>query len=168
MALLALLEDIANGCIRRERVFRDLWFFGSWWLRTWWFRFPRANLLELWVGPGFGEGDDEESRISNNTRPDYATFSGNRIIPEGIGWAVRSESGSSEPCQSVCFKQDRPHLSQIWLPYDAVNQANIKAQFTAIAGTIDRTHIAIKAPSEGENVYVNWKHFNFFKKQISK
>ena len=81
MAVLALLEDIANGRIRNERVFRDYYDFlahdDDWLISR--FRFPR-------VGPGFEEADDEESRIaSSNTSPDYAWFSSNRIIPEGIG-----------------------------------------------------------------------------------
>ena len=53
------------------------------------------------VGPGFGEGDGEESRISSNTSPDHAWFSGNRIITEGIGWPVRNVSGSSEGLMMV-------------------------------------------------------------------
>ncbi|KAL6458637.1 hypothetical protein MHYP_G00321090 [Metynnis hypsauchen] len=49
MAALALLEDIANGRIRRERVFRDHYDFlahdDDWLISC--FRFPRAVLLEL-------------------------------------------------------------------------------------------------------------------------
>ncbi|KAL6487847.1 hypothetical protein MHYP_G00044730 [Metynnis hypsauchen] len=49
MAALALLEDIANGRIRRERVFRDHYDFlahdDDWLISR--FRFPRAVLLEL-------------------------------------------------------------------------------------------------------------------------
>ena len=76
---------------------------------------------------------------------------------------------------SGCFKRDHPHLSQvayIRFPYDAANQANIKAQFAEIAGfpnvigAIDCTHIAIKAPSEGEYAYVNRKHFHSLNVQI--
>ncbi|KAK0141620.1 Phosphoribosyl pyrophosphate synthase-associated protein 1 [Merluccius polli] len=60
----------------------------------------------------------------------------------------------------------------IRFPYDAVNQAHIKAQFAEIAGfpnvigAIDCTHIAIKAPSEGEYAYVNRKHFHSLNVQI--
>lgn len=49
MALLALLEDYANGRIRRERVFRDhddfLAHDDDWLISR--FRFPRAVLLDL-------------------------------------------------------------------------------------------------------------------------
>ena len=49
MALLALLEDHANGRVRRERVFRDhndLLAHDDDWLMSR-FRFPRAMLLDL-------------------------------------------------------------------------------------------------------------------------
>ena len=65
------------------------------------------------------------------------------------------------------------HISARYIrfPYDAVNQANIKAQFAdsrfpVLIGAIDCTHIAIKAPSEGEYVYVNRKHFHSLNVQI--
>ena len=49
MAALVVLEDIANGAIRRERVFRDrhdlLAHEDKWLISR--FRFPRAILLEL-------------------------------------------------------------------------------------------------------------------------
>ncbi|KAK0131545.1 putative nuclease HARBI1 [Merluccius polli] len=60
----------------------------------------------------------------------------------------------------------------IKFPYNAVEQANIKAQFAARAGfpnvirAIDCTHIAIKAPSQDEFVYVNRKHFHSINVQI--
>ena len=52
----------------------------------------------------------------------------------------------------------------IKFPYNAVEQANIKAQFAAragfpnVIGAIDCTHI--EAPSHDEFVYVNRKHFH--------
>ena len=60
----------------------------------------------------------------------------------------------------------------IKFPYNAVEQANIKAQFAAragfpnVIGAIDCTHIAIKAPSQNEFVYVNRKHFHSINVQI--
>ena len=51
-------------------------------------------------------------------------------------------------------------------------QANIKAQFEAragfpnVIGAIDCTHIAIKAPSHDEFIYVNRKHFHLINVQI--
>ena len=56
MAVLALLEEFANGHIRRERVFRDYHDFlahdDDWLISQ--FRVPRAILLELCteLGPG--------------------------------------------------------------------------------------------------------------------
>ncbi|KAL6478454.1 hypothetical protein MHYP_G00142890 [Metynnis hypsauchen] len=67
MAALALLEDIANGRIRRERVFRDHYDFlahdDDWLISR--FRFPRAVLLELCaeLGPVL-ERDTARSRAS--------------------------------------------------------------------------------------------------------
>ncbi len=52
----------------------------------------------------------------------------------------------------------------IRFPYTVEEQAEIKRQFAAMSGfsnvigTIDGTHIAIKAQSENEFVYVNRKH----------
>ena len=115
MAVLALLEDNANG---RTVVPWLLWFFGSWWWLTYQpiqicKSYPLGNLY--CVGPGFGEADGEESHIaSSHTSPDYSWFSSNRIVPEGMGWPVRNESGSSEPRHSGCFKRDHPHLSQVY------------------------------------------------------
>jgi len=60
----------------------------------------------------------------------------------------------------------------IKFPYNPVEQANIKAQFAVRAGfpdvirVIDCTHIAIKAPSQDEFVYVNRKHFHSINVQI--
>ena len=60
----------------------------------------------------------------------------------------------------------------IKFPYNAVEQANIKAQFEAragfptVIGAIDCTHIAIKATSHDEFVYVNRKHFHWIKVHI--
>ena len=54
----------------------------------------------------------------------------------------------------------------------AVEQANIKAQFEAragfpnVIGAINCTHIAIKAPSNDEILYVNRKNFHSINVQI--
>jgi len=58
----------------------------------------------------------------------------------------------------------------IKFPYNAVEQANIKAQFAAragfpnVIGAIECSHIAIKAPSYDE--FVNRKHFHSINVQI--
>lgn len=54
----------------------------------------------------------------------------------------------------------------IKLLYNAAKQANIKAQFAArgsflnVIGNIDCKHIAINAPYQDKDVYVNGKHFH--------
>jgi len=121
MAALAILEDIANGAMRRERVFKDredsLAHDGVWLISR--FRFPRAILLELCA-----------ELLEHNAEARYIKFS-----------------------------------------YNAVEQANIKAQFAAragfpkVIGAIDCTHGAIKAPSHDEFVYVR-KHFHSINVQI--
>ena len=67
----------------------------------------------------------------------------------------------------ICFS-----ARYIKFPYNAVEQANIKAQFAARAGfpnvieALDCTHIAIKVPSDDEFVYVIWKHFHSINAQL--
>lgn len=60
----------------------------------------------------------------------------------------------------------------IRFPYTVVEQANSKRQFAAMSGfpnvigAIDCTHIAIRAPSESEFVYVNRKNVHTINVQI--
>ena len=60
----------------------------------------------------------------------------------------------------------------IRFPYTVVEQANSKRQFAAMSGfpnvigAIDCTHIAIRAPSENEFVYVNRKNVHTINVQI--
>ena len=138
MAALAALEDFANGAIRRELVFRDredlLARDGGWLISC--FRFPRAILLELWG----------ELRLALECKAEA-----NRLGP-CLSTLSRARPAEWGNC---------PHLSR----YNKFQQANNKAQFSAgagfpnVIGAIDCTHIAIKAPSHDEFVYVR-KHFH--------
>ena len=87
-----------------------------------------------------------------------AAFEGN---PPGT--ACRAAAGvgaqhNKEPC-AVCALTLSAYQPGISNSHNAVEQANIKAQFEARAGfpngigAIDCTHIAIKAPSHDEFVY---------------
>ena len=57
-------------------------------------------------------------------------------------------------------------------PYTVGEQANIKRQFAAMSGfpnvigAIDCTHVAIRAPSENEFIYVNRKNVHTINVQI--
>ncbi|KAL6469110.1 hypothetical protein MHYP_G00226340 [Metynnis hypsauchen] len=178
MAALALLEDIANGRIRRERVFRDHYDFlahdDDWLISR--FRFPRAVLLELCaeLGPVL-ERETARSRASPvplqvlTTLGFLATGSFQRKLADRSGI---SQSSLSRAMPAVLDGIICMSAKYIKFPYEAVDQANIKAQFAAIAsfpnviGAIDCTHIAIKAPSEEEFAYVNRKHFHSINVQI--
>ncbi|KAK0146660.1 Protein kinase C alpha type [Merluccius polli] len=160
---------IANGRIRNERVFRDYYDFlahdDDWLISR--FRFPRAILLEICteLGPGLERQTARSHALPVpiqvlTTLGFLATGSFQRELADRSGM-----SQGSEPRHSGCFKQGSS-TSQ------PVNQANIKAQFAELAGfpnvigAIDCTHIAIKAPSEGEYAYVNRKHFHSLNVQI--
>ena len=60
----------------------------------------------------------------------------------------------------------------IQFPFTVGEQANSKAQFAAVSGfpnvigAIDCTHVAIRAPSVDEAVYVNRKHYHSLNVQI--
>ena len=178
MAALALLEDIANGRIRRERVFRDHNDFLAQdddWLISY-FRFPRAILLELCaeLGPNL-----ERETVRSHALPvplQVLTTLG-FLATGSFQRELADRSGISQSCLSRAMPAVwdgiiRLSTRYITFPYDAGDQPNIKAQFAAIAGfhnvigAIDCTHIAIKAPSEEEFAYVNRKHFHSINVQI--
>lgn len=178
MAYLALLEDVANGRIRRERVFRDqqdLLANDDEWLMSR-FRLPRAVLLHLIaeLGPALERGTRRnhaipvslqvltcigflatgtfQRELADRSGISQPTFS--RILPEVLGGVI----GLSP--------------NYIKFPYTVGEQANKKAQFAAksdfpnVIGAIDCTHIAIRAPSENEFAFVNRKHFHSLNVQV--
>lgn len=160
MAYLALLEDVANARLRRERIFRDqldLLANDDEWLMSR-FRLPRAVLLDLCavLGPalqrstrrnravpvplqvlttlGFLATGTFQRELADRSGISQPTFS--RVMPDVLGGII----GLS-------------HL-YIKFPYTVGEQANKKAQFAAMSGfpnvigAIDCTHVAIRAPSD--------------------
>ncbi|KAK0136546.1 putative nuclease HARBI1 [Merluccius polli] len=119
------------------------------------FRFPKA--ISSWKSTELGPGLERQTARSHalpvpiqvlTTLGFLATGSFQRELADRSGM-----SQGSEPRHCGCFKRDHPHLSQI-------------ADFPNVIGAIDCTHIAIKAPSEGEYAYVNRKHFHSLNVQI--
>ncbi len=178
MAALALLEDIVNGNIWRERIFRereDLLANEDDWLMSR-FRLPRAVLLELCaeLRPALERSTARNQGLSVPTQvlttlgfPATGAFQ--RELADRSGVYQSTLSGAMP---AVWDEIIRMSFRYIKFPYNAVEQADIKAQFAARAGflnvieAIDCTHIAIKAPSQDEFVFVNRKHFHSINVQI--
>ena len=133
--VLALLEDIANGRIRNERVFRDYYDFlahdDDWLISR--FRFPRAILLEICteLGPGLERQTARSHALPVpiqvlTTLGFLATGSFQRELTDRSGM---SQGALSRAIPAVLNGIIRISARYIRFPYDAVNQANIKAQF---------------------------------------
>ena len=73
----------------------------------------QVNFVLSWARVGEGDGEGV-THCQFQYKSWLCLVFCNRIITEGIGWPVRNESGSSEPCHSGCFKWDYPHLSQVY------------------------------------------------------
>lgn len=178
MAALALLEDIANRAIRRERVFRDRADFlahdDTWLISR--YRLPRTALLELCaqMGPhlerhtrrnqaipvqvqvlsvlGFLATGTFQREIGDRSGISQSTFS--RILPDVLRGIIR-----------LC-----PRL--IRFPYSAQEQQEVmedflrKTGFPNVIGAIDCTHVAIRAPHVNEYMYVNRKNFHSINVQL--
>ncbi|KAL2082806.1 hypothetical protein ACEWY4_022624 [Coilia grayii] len=178
MAALALLEDIANRAIRRERVFCDRADFlahdDTWLISR--YRLPRTALLELCaqMGPhlerrtrhnqaipvqvqvlsvlGFLATGTFQREIGDRSGISQSTFS--RILPDVLRGIIR-----------LC-----PRL--IRFPYSAQEQQEVmedflrKTGFPNVIGAIDCTHVAIRAPHVNEYMYVNRKKFHSINVQL--
>uniref|UniRef100_A0A9J8AW41 Putative nuclease HARBI1 n=1 Tax=Cyprinus carpio carpio TaxID=630221 RepID=A0A9J8AW41_CYPCA len=178
MALLALLEDYANGRIRRERVFRDhddfLAHDDDWLISR--FRFPRAVLLDLCAELG--------PVLERATRRNHAIPVQIQVLTT-LGFLatgcfqreLADRSGISQPSLSAIISVVLNGILNmvsryIRFPYTVREQAEIKTQFAAMSGfpnvigAIDCTHVAIRAPSENEFAYVNRKHVHSINVQI--
>uniref|UniRef100_A0A9J7Y678 Putative nuclease HARBI1 n=1 Tax=Cyprinus carpio carpio TaxID=630221 RepID=A0A9J7Y678_CYPCA len=178
MALLALLEDYANGRIRRERVFRDhddfLAHDDDWLISR--FTFPRAVLLDLCAELG--------PVLERATRRNHAIPVQIQVLTT-LGFLatgcfqreLADRSGISQPSLSAIISVVLNGILNmvsryIRFPYTVREQAEIKTQFAAMSGfpnvigAIDCTHVAIRAPSENEFAYVNRKHVHSINVQI--
>ncbi|XP_041846127.1 putative nuclease HARBI1 [Melanotaenia boesemani] len=178
MDALALLEDYANGRIRMERVFRDHQDFlandDDWLICR--FRFPRAVLLNLCaeLGPVL-----ERSTRRNHAIPAHmqvlttlgilATGSFQRELADRSGISQPSLSNVMPAVLDGIIKMSSRYIK---FPYTVGEQANIKRQFAAstgfpnVIGAIDCTHVAIRAPSQNEFVYVNRKNVHSVNVQV--
>lgn len=178
MADLALLEDVANGRIRSERIFRqqeDLLANEDEWLMSR-FRLPRAVLLDLCglLGPA----------LQRSTRRNHAVPVPLQVLTT-LGFLatgtfqreLADRSGISQPTLSRVMPDVLKGIiasshDSIEFPYTAGEQANKKAQFAAmygfpnVIGAIDCTHVAIRAPNVNENTFINRKHFHSINVQI--
>lgn len=172
MAALALLEDIANRAIRRERVFRDradllahddLWLISR-------YRLPRAALLELCaqMGPILQRRTRRNQAIPVQIQVlsvlgFLATGTFQREISDRSGI---SQSSLSRILPDVlrCIVRRCPQF--IRFPYSAEEQRHVKEDFLRksgfpnVIGAIDCTHVAIQAPRVNEYMYVNRKNFH--------
>jgi len=178
MAALALLEDIANRRIRRERVFRDqtdLLAHDDDWLMSR-FRLPRALLLELCaeLGPAL---EHETARNHALPVPLQVLTTLGFLATGAFQRELADRSGISQPSLSRAMPAVwngliRMSPRYIKFPFTVGEQANIKLQFAAMSrfpnviGAIDCTHIAIRAPSDHEFAYVNRKHFHSINVQV--
>ena len=117
MAALALLEDLANGAIRRERLFRerdDLLVNDDNWLISR-FRFPRPVLLELCA--------ELRLALERNTARSQGLSVPTQVlttlgflatgIPAGAGRPVRSVPVNPEPSHASCVGRNHPNVIQV-------------------------------------------------------
>ena len=178
MAYLALLEDLANHALRRERVFKDradlLGESTEWLLSR--YRFPKNVLLDLChdLGPMLAR----DTRRTNAIPVHIQLLSTLGFLATGtFQREVGDISGISQPSMSRTMPAVLDAIislapNYIQFPYRDPQQAEIKRGFHAIArfpniiGAIDCTHIAIKAPSTNEFNYVNRKGFHSVNVQI--
>lgn len=178
MAYLALLEDLANNALRRERVFQDradlLGESTEWLLSR--YRFPKNVLLDLCrdLGPVLERETNRTKAIPVHiqllsTLGFLATGTFQREVGDICGISQPSVSRIMPAVLDAIISLAPTYIQ---FPYRNPQQAAIKRDFHAIArfpniiGAIDCTHIAIKAPSTNEFNYVNRKGFHSVNVQI--
>ena len=175
MAYLALLEDLANHALRRERIFKDradlLGESTEWLLSR--YRFPKNVLLDLCrdLGPMLAR----DTRRTNAIPVHIQLLSTLGFLAIGtFQHEVGDISGISQPSMSRTMPAVLDAIislapNYIQFPYRDPQQAEIKWGFHAIArfpniiGAIDCTHIAIKAQSTNK---FNRKGFHSVNVQI--
>uniref|UniRef100_A0A8C9ZM49 Putative nuclease HARBI1 n=1 Tax=Sander lucioperca TaxID=283035 RepID=A0A8C9ZM49_SANLU len=168
MAALALLEDIANRRIRREREFRDqtdLLAHDDDWLMSR-FRLPKAILLELCteLGPAL-----QRETVRNHGLPvplQVRTTLG--FLKTGaFQRELADQSGISQPSLSRAMPAVwngiiRMSPRYIRFPF-TVGEKRAKQAFWAkygfpgVLGAIDCTHVQLRPPSENTLIYINRK-----------
>lgn len=178
MAHLALLEDLVNHALRRERIFReraDLFGESTEWLLSR-YRFPKQILLNLChdLGPML----EQETKRTRAIPVHIQVLSTLGFLATGtFQREVGDRSGISQPSMSKIMPAVLDAIislgpNYIQFPYTNPQQAEIKRGFHAIAGfpniigAIDCTHIAIKTPSHNKFNYVNRKGFHSINVQI--
>ncbi|KAI2646411.1 hypothetical protein H4Q32_025756 [Labeo rohita] len=165
MAYLALLEDLANNALRRERVFQDradlLGESTEWLLSR--YRFPKNVLLDLCrnLGPVLERETNRTKAIPVHiqllsTLGFLATGTFQREVGDICGISQPSVSRIMPAVLDAIISLAPTYIQ---FPYRNPQQAAIKRDFHVIArfpniiGAIDCTHIAIKAPSTNEFNY---------------
>lgn len=170
MAYLALLEDLANNAVRRERVFQDRAdLLGE-------YRFPKNVLLDLSrdLGPVLERETNRTEAIPVHiqllsTLGFLATGTFQREVGDICGISQPSVSRIMPAVLDAIISLAPTYIQ---FPYRNPQQVAIKRDFHAIARfpniirAIDCTHIAIKAPSTNEFNYVHRKGFHSVNVQI--
>lgn len=172
MANLALLEDLAQAALRRERVFNeraDLFAESDTWLISR-FCFPRHILL--YVCNQLSPVLERETKCTNAIPVHTQVLSTLGFLATGtFQREIADQSGISQPTMSRILPAVLHGIisltpQYIQFLYTAVPQARVKRDFHTVAGfpnvigAIDCTHIAIKAPSSNEFNFVNRKGFH--------
>lgn len=178
MADLALLHDLAQGALWRERNFRDrtdlLAETDEWLISR--FRLPRPVLLYLCniLEPNLTRPTNRSHAIPAHVQVLSALgFFATGTFQREIG----DRSGISQPSMSrilpaVLDGIIRLMPDYIEFPYGAQRQVEVKQGFSDIAnlpnviGAIDCTHIRIKAPSNDAFAYMNRKNFHSVNVQL--
>lgn len=178
MAALALLEDLANHAFRRERVFRDradVFAHDDEWLTSR-YRFPRAILLHLCdqLSPGL----ERRTRCNSPIPVPVQVLSILGFLATGtFQRELADRSGISQPSFSRILPDViggilRNSPRHLRYPFTPLEQARVKDGFAdsfgfpGVIGAIDCTHVAIRAPSVDEHVFVNRKNFHSINVQL--
>ncbi|CAL9690972.1 unnamed protein product [Knipowitschia caucasica] len=178
MAYLLLLQEVADRALRRERIFQDHvdlftesdeYLFGR-------FRLPRAVLIELChdLEPALRS----HTHRSNPVPPHVQVLSTLGFLATGtFQRELGDRVGISQPSISRALPRVVDAIIQlapqyIKFPYSAEEQVSVKMGFHLIAGlpntigSIDCTHVRIKAPSPDSFPYLNCKHFHSINVQL--
>ena len=178
MAILLLLDEVANRALARERIYFDhvdLFARSDHYLFSR-FRLPRAILLELCntLGPAL----EKPTRRSNPVPPHgqvsstlgfLATGTFQTFVGDRVGISQPSISRILPPVLDGLIKLAPQYIK---FPYTAAEQIPIKRGLYSIAGlpntigAIDCTHVRIKAPSPDPFPCLNRKRYHSINVQV--